>query len=115
MFDGDELATAVTSLISDDLFAFLTGIDDSGVDHGDARRPGLRRVNRRAIRLAPTGCVDGGVSMKRMLPVEELARDSRFQHIRIEDTVFDPRNLNPAASSTVSPPTTSRPATTSAA
>ena len=35
--------------------------------------------------------------MKRMLPVEELARDARFNRIRIEDTVFDPRNLSPAA------------------
>jgi uncharacterized ferritin-like protein (DUF455 family) len=30
--------------------------------------------------------------MKRMLSVEDLARDDRFQRIRIEDTVFDPRN-----------------------
>ena len=35
--------------------------------------------------------------MKRMLPVEELARDARFQHIRVEDTIFDPRNISPAA------------------
>ncbi len=35
--------------------------------------------------------------MKKMLPVEELARDERFRHVRIEDTVFDPRNANPAA------------------
>ena len=35
--------------------------------------------------------------MKKMLPVEELARDERFQHVRIEDTVFDPRNLHPDA------------------
>jgi uncharacterized ferritin-like protein (DUF455 family) len=35
--------------------------------------------------------------MKRMLPVTELARDARFERIRMEDTVFDPRNLNPAA------------------
>ncbi|MEO5901617.1 MAG: DUF455 family protein [Ilumatobacteraceae bacterium] len=34
--------------------------------------------------------------MKHQLPVEELARDVRFHHVRIEDTVFDPRNLNPA-------------------
>ena len=32
--------------------------------------------------------------MKRILPVEELARDNRFQHMRIEDVVFDPRNAN---------------------
>ena len=32
--------------------------------------------------------------MKRMLPVEELARDARFEKIRIEDLVFDPRNVN---------------------
>ena len=30
--------------------------------------------------------------MKRILPVEELARDSRFQRINIEEVVFDPRN-----------------------
>src|SRR6188472_2007509 len=30
--------------------------------------------------------------MKRMLPVEELARDGRFNRIRVEDAVFDPRN-----------------------
>ena len=30
--------------------------------------------------------------MKRMLPVEELARDERFTRIRVEDVVFDPRN-----------------------
>jgi uncharacterized ferritin-like protein (DUF455 family) len=30
--------------------------------------------------------------MKRMLSVEDLARDVRFERIRIEDTVFDPRN-----------------------
>ncbi len=35
--------------------------------------------------------------MKRILPVAELARDERFIHVRIEDTVFDPRNLSPAA------------------
>ena len=29
--------------------------------------------------------------MKRMLPVEELARDERFHRIRIEEAVFDPR------------------------
>jgi uncharacterized ferritin-like protein (DUF455 family) len=30
--------------------------------------------------------------MKRMLSVDDLARDARFQRIRIEDTIFDPRN-----------------------
>jgi uncharacterized ferritin-like protein (DUF455 family) len=30
--------------------------------------------------------------MKRMLPVEELARDARFERVRIEERVFDPRN-----------------------
>ena len=30
--------------------------------------------------------------MKRILPVEELARDQRFIRSRIEETVFDPRN-----------------------
>ncbi len=29
--------------------------------------------------------------MKRMLSVDELARDSRFERIRIEDAIFDPR------------------------
>jgi uncharacterized ferritin-like protein (DUF455 family) len=33
-----------------------------------------------------------GVEMKRMLPVDELARDERFARIQIEDVVFDPRN-----------------------
>ena len=32
--------------------------------------------------------------MKRMLPVDELARDERFERIRIEDVVFDPRNAS---------------------
>ncbi len=31
--------------------------------------------------------------MKRILPVEELARDERFQRVQIEQAVFDPRNL----------------------
>ena len=35
--------------------------------------------------------------MKKMLPVAELARDERFQHVRIEDTVFDPRNATDLA------------------
>jgi uncharacterized ferritin-like protein (DUF455 family) len=30
--------------------------------------------------------------MKKILPVEELARDERFARIRIEDVIFDPRN-----------------------
>jgi uncharacterized ferritin-like protein (DUF455 family) len=30
--------------------------------------------------------------VKRILPVEELARDERFVHMRIEEVVFDPRN-----------------------
>ncbi|HEX2383075.1 MAG TPA: DUF455 family protein [Acidimicrobiales bacterium] len=30
--------------------------------------------------------------MKRILPVDELARDARFERIKIEDVVFDPRN-----------------------
>ena len=30
--------------------------------------------------------------MKRMLSVDDLARDARFERIRIEDVVFDPRN-----------------------
>jgi len=32
--------------------------------------------------------------VKQNLPVEELARDDRFQRVRIEDVVFDPRNAN---------------------
>jgi len=35
--------------------------------------------------------------MKRMLPVSELARDERFQHMSVEDAVFDPRNASEAA------------------
>ena len=30
--------------------------------------------------------------MKRILPVDELARDARFERIKIEDVIFDPRN-----------------------
>ena len=30
--------------------------------------------------------------MKRMLSVDDLARDARFERVRIEDVVFDPRN-----------------------
>src|SRR2546428_11501663 len=30
--------------------------------------------------------------MKRILPVDELARDERFVRVKIEDVVFDPRN-----------------------
>jgi uncharacterized ferritin-like protein (DUF455 family) len=30
--------------------------------------------------------------MKRILPVDELARDERFERIKIEDVIFDPRN-----------------------
>jgi uncharacterized ferritin-like protein (DUF455 family) len=30
--------------------------------------------------------------MKRILPVDELARDERFERINIEDAIFDPRN-----------------------
>jgi uncharacterized ferritin-like protein (DUF455 family) len=35
--------------------------------------------------------------VKRILPVEELARDERFQRIRIEEVVFDPRNAAASA------------------
>jgi uncharacterized ferritin-like protein (DUF455 family) len=34
--------------------------------------------------------------MKRILPVEELARDARFIRSRVEETVFDPRNATMA-------------------
>ena len=34
--------------------------------------------------------------MKQILPIEELARDERFERIKIEDTVFDPRHASPA-------------------
>jgi uncharacterized ferritin-like protein (DUF455 family) len=37
--------------------------------------------------------------VKNSLPVEELARDQRFQRIKIEDVVFDPRNANRARQS----------------
>ena len=36
--------------------------------------------------------------MKRMLPVQELARDERFERVRIEERVFDPRRANVDAS-----------------
>ena len=54
--------------------------------------------------------------MKRILPVEELARDARFQHMRIEEAVFDPRNANSEAApqSTAWRPTTRTPPTTPA-
>ena len=53
--------------------------------------------------------------MKRMLPVEELARDERFQHMRIEEVVFDPRNASPEARRTNGwRPTTRTPPTTPA-
>jgi uncharacterized ferritin-like protein (DUF455 family) len=32
--------------------------------------------------------------VKRILPVDELARDERFERIKVEDVVFDPRNAN---------------------
>jgi uncharacterized ferritin-like protein (DUF455 family) len=32
--------------------------------------------------------------MKRMLPVEELARDERFERMRIEEQIFDPRRAH---------------------
>ena len=32
--------------------------------------------------------------MKRMLPVDELARDERFERIKIEDVIFDARNAS---------------------
>ena len=35
--------------------------------------------------------------MKRMLPVEELARDERFNHMSVEEVIFDPRNASPSA------------------
>ena len=35
--------------------------------------------------------------MKRMLPVDELARDERFNHMSIEEVIFDPRNASPSA------------------
>ena len=43
--------------------------------------------------------------MKRMLPVSELARDERFEHMKIEDAVFDPRNLSPSAQRNTLAPT----------
>jgi uncharacterized ferritin-like protein (DUF455 family) len=38
--------------------------------------------------------------VKHSLPVEELARDSRFAKIKIEDLVFDPRNVTRAEDKT---------------
>ncbi|MEY2552533.1 MAG: hypothetical protein QOC57_393 [Ilumatobacteraceae bacterium] len=43
--------------------------------------------------------------MKRMLPVTELARDNRFSRMRVEDAVFDPRNLAPSAQRNTLAPT----------
>ncbi len=43
--------------------------------------------------------------MKKMLSVDDLARDDRFERIRIEDLIFDPRDSSAAlaASSRTSP------------
>src|SRR2546421_8421419 len=38
-------------------------------------------------------CHPGENLMKKMLSVDDLARDSRFERTRIEDTIFDPRQL----------------------
>jgi len=35
--------------------------------------------------------------VKRMLPVTELARDERFNHMSVEEVIFDPRNASPSA------------------
>ena len=35
--------------------------------------------------------------MKRMLPVDELARDERFHHMSVEEVILDPRNASPKA------------------
>ena len=35
--------------------------------------------------------------MKRMLPVDELARDERFNRMRVEEVILDPRNASPEA------------------
>ena len=43
--------------------------------------------------------------MKTMLPVSELARDDRFSRMKIEDAVFDPRNLAPSAQRNTLAPT----------
>jgi uncharacterized ferritin-like protein (DUF455 family) len=43
--------------------------------------------------------------MKRMLPVTELARDERFSRMRVEDVVFDPRNMAPSAQRNTLAPT----------
>jgi uncharacterized ferritin-like protein (DUF455 family) len=40
-----------------------------------------------------------------MLPVAELARDERFSRMRVEDVVFDPRNLSPSAQRNTLAPT----------
>lgn len=53
--------------------------------------------------------------MKRMLPVTELARDERFSRMRVEDAVFDPRNLAPSAQrNTLAPTYGTRPTTLAA-
>ena len=41
-----------------------------------------------------------GGHMKRILPVDELARDERFARIKIEDVIFDPRNATGRGSGT---------------
>jgi hypothetical protein len=43
--------------------------------------------------------------MKRLLPVDELARDERFARISVEQFVFDPRNLSASAQTNSLAPT----------
>jgi uncharacterized ferritin-like protein (DUF455 family) len=44
--------------------------------------------------LTERSIISEGEGMKRILPVDELARDGRFERIKIEDVVFDPRNAS---------------------
>ena len=57
------------------------------------RAPGAAQV----VCAAAMATRRGGIDMKRMLPVDELARDERFEHMSIEEVVFDPRNASPSA------------------
>src|SRR3954452_1751056 len=58
-----------------------------------SRRPIRCEATGRGVCSLTTASRRGKSQMKKMLSVADLARDSRFERIRIEDAVFDPRNL----------------------
>src|SRR5207302_5127815 len=86
------------------------GVQGQGAGRGRPRTPAERRTRLDAPnRPGLTGIWQAGpgppsmgpslgapgrsrAPMKRMLSVDDLARDARFERVRIEDVVFDPRN-----------------------